>query len=125
MIHQIYPVKDNKIVIQLPKNLAISQAEVIVLPIVETEPNSLAGKDEVTAVLADFLSLDTFHFTPEEKQAYLLTSQILQQQKAANTVRIAGLFAGLVHSQDDFDAPLTDEDLFWGAGTDAYGMVES
>lgn len=122
MIHQIYPVKDNKIVIQLPRNLTISQAEVIVLPVIETETSS--SEDEVTAVLADFLNMDVSHFSPVEKQAYLRISQVLQQQKAENAPRVAGLFTGLVHVTDDFGAPLEDEDLFWGVDTNAYGIKE-
>lgn len=106
MIHQVYPVKDNKIIIQLPKNLMISQAEVIVLPVMETESNSLEAENDVTAVLTDFLNTDISHFTPEQKQAYLRTSQLLQQPKDENAPRVAGLFAGLGHISDDFDAPL-------------------
>jgi hypothetical protein len=123
MIHQIYPVKDNKIIIQLPENFAMSQAEVIVLPVIETEANSATGEDSSGTILADFLTMDTSHFTVEEKQAYLHISQILQQDRTADSPRIAGLFKGLVQIKDNFDDPLPDEDLFWGTDTDAYGIT--
>lgn len=46
----------------------------------------------------------------------------MQRGRQADEPRILGLFAGLAKVSDDFDAPLPDEDIFWGAETDENGV---
>ncbi len=128
ILHQIYPVKDQKIIVKLPDSFSAASAEVIVLPLVQTDlRNALqtVTGEERTEIIRQFLNRDTTNFTAEQKKAYQRICQRLQQSQTADSPRIAGLFAGLVQISDDFDAPLPDEELFWGKQTDEYGVTLS
>ena len=128
ILHQIYPVKGRKIIVELPESFSATSAEVIILPF--TQPDSrhtirAPANDEKTAVIHQFLTRDTTHFTAGQKEAYQRICQRLQQNQTADLPRLAGLFAGLIQVADDFDAPLPDEELFWGKQTDEYGVTLS
>lgn len=127
-LHQIYKVKNNKIVVYLPEDFSAEEVEVIILPVSEAGKQSAEvdiENNELTAVLDRFLKLDTAHFTDEQRQAYERTCQLLQHGRVSGEPRIAGLFSGLVQITDDFDAPLPDETLFWGANSDEYGLLNA
>ncbi|RME63062.1 MAG: hypothetical protein D6790_05345 [Caldilineae bacterium] len=42
--------------------------------------------------------------------------------RAPDEPRRLGVFAGLVKVAEDFDAPLPDEDAWWGASTNEWGI---
>ncbi|MEA3341973.1 MAG: hypothetical protein U9R15_18575, partial [Chloroflexota bacterium] len=76
---------------------------------------------EMTAV-RHFLTRDTSHLTAVQRRAYRRAHAIIRRGRRPDEPRILGLFAGLVQIADDFDAPLPDEDMFWGKSTNEYGM---
>jgi hypothetical protein len=127
ILHQNNPVKDPKIIVELPDTFPATSAEVIVVPWPQTQSPPLsaymADRDEQTAVIHQFLTRDTTQFTVEQKEIYQRICEMLQQKQLADTPRIAGLFAGFVLATDDFDDPLPDEELFWGHSTDEYGVT--
>lgn len=127
ILHQIYPVKDQKIVVNLPDSFSATSAEVIVLPLPQAQSPQILGqaidRSEQTAVIRQFLARDITQFTIEQKEAYHQICQMLQQKLMTDSPRIPGLFAGFVQVADDFDDPLPDEEMFWGFGTDEYGVT--
>ena len=92
----------------------------IILPaLVENTTQDDASDTVVNPLL---LSLDVSQLTKAQRRAYKRTQALLQRGRQADEPRILGLFAGLAQVSDDFDAPLPDEDIFWGAETDEYGV---
>ena len=119
-IRQIQQARDRKIVVQLPEDFPTDSVEIIILP--ATLELREAEIDNVPADIHQFLTRDTSHFTADQRQAYDRVCTAIRRGRNPNEPRILGLFAGLMQVTDDFDAPLPDEDLFWGEGTDEYGM---
>ncbi|MDQ4078481.1 MAG: hypothetical protein M3220_19830 [Chloroflexota bacterium] len=72
-----------------------------------------------------FLSRDVSSFTEQQREAYARVRSLILHGRSPNEPRILGLFEGLVEVADDFDAPLPDEEEFWGKGTDAYGLTQA
>ncbi len=120
-LHQIHKVKDGKIVVHLPAEFTANEVEVIITPVKETSSSTAYTAEE--DAIRRLLNLDTSHFTEAQKQAFERTCQLLQKKRGPDEPRIAGLFEGLIEIADDFDAPLPDEELFWGSETDEYGMT--
>jgi hypothetical protein len=73
-------------------------------------------------LIAPFLTLDISRFTPQQRQLYQQNCMLLSHERSPKEPRLLGLFSGLVTIADDFDAPLADEALFWGAETDEFGL---
>ena len=121
LMRQIYQVKNRQVTLTLPKDFSAQRVEVTVTP-VEEEKDVQEGK---TAVMHSFLSLDTSQFTAEQLRTYEETCARIQKNIADNKPYIDNLFTGLIHISDDFDAPLPDEYLFRGEGTDEYCMTIS
>lgn len=71
-----------------------------------------------------FLTLDSSQFSAAQRQAYEQACKTLKQGRSSGDPRILGLFTGLGQISDDFDAPLPDEDLFWGEASNANGFSE-
>lgn len=84
----------------------------------------LGDVDEVEAEIGRFLSQDVSQWTPEQQAAFARTKAMVLNGRQPDEPRILGLFAGLVEVSDDFDAPLPDEDSFWGVETDEYAMTK-
>lgn len=126
ILHQIYPVKDRKIIVELPDSFSAASVEVIVLPLSQPDSHDLfqaRTNEEKAEAVRQFLERDTTNFTAEQKEAYQQICYRLQQNQSDDSQRVAGLFAGLIQVADDFDAPLPDEALFWGERTDEYGVT--
>lgn len=116
-IRQIKVVKGRTVVVHLPDEFpATDQVEVIILP-----APSQAGGTLLDAV-EQFLTIDTSQFTEDQRRAYAQASVLVQKGRHLDEPRLLGLFAGLVQMADDFDAPLPDEELFWGRSTDEQGI---
>jgi hypothetical protein len=98
---------------------------------VETEapPSAAATADAPAAEMANafaaiarFLTLDEAQLPAAQRQAYAQAYERLKQGRSADEPRVLGLFDGLGQISDDFDAPLPDEDLFWGGASDSNGI---
>ncbi|HRJ44267.1 MAG TPA: hypothetical protein PL105_20410 [Caldilineaceae bacterium] len=111
-IRQIMQVVDRRVTIELPADFAGQQVEVIVQA---TQPPVNRGDSALDPALRSFLELDTSAYTPAQREAYARASKPLRRGRRPDEPRILGIFAGLVEVADDFDAPLPDEDLWWGA----------
>lgn len=118
-IRQIAQVVDRRVTIDLPASFAAEQVEVIVLPAEAAMNARVAFLDPA---VQEFLELDTSAFTPVQLDAYARASRLLRRGRRPDEPRIPGIFAGLVEVADDFDAPLEDEELWWGSETDEYGI---
>lgn len=125
-IRQIKTVKNRQVIVQLPEDFPLAdQVEVIILPVSpEKEMNAQQLEPEATetVVIRDFLAMDSAQFTPVQRQAYERIKLTLQTSHHPNKPRTLGLFEGLIQIADDFDAPLTDENQFWGDSTDESGI---
>jgi hypothetical protein len=77
------------------------------------------------AAIARFLTLDEAQLPAAQRQAYAQAYERLKQGRSADEPRILGLFDGLGQISDDFDAPLPDEDLFWGGLFVEQGLADS
>ena len=119
---QIQQALNRTVVVHLPEDFPTNQVEVIVLPASTYQPTNPEVTKEVANATHAFLTLDTSHFTVEQHKAYERACAIIQRGRQKNDPRIWGVFEGLIDVADDFDAPLPDEELFWGEGTDEYGM---
>lgn len=119
-LRQIRPVKNHTVTIKLPKDFPADQVEVIILP---APTNTFSPEAEADAAAASIhLSVDTSRLTEVQHRAYERMQTLLKQGRKPDEPRILGLFSGLVQISDDFDEPLPDEDLYWGEGTDEYGV---
>ena len=118
-IRQIAQVVDRRVTIDLPANFATDQVEVIILPVEEVMNGRVAS---LGPAVQEFLALDTSAFTPAQLDAYARASRLLRRGRRPDEPRILGIFAGLVEVADDFDAPMEDEELWWGSKTDEYGI---
>lgn len=118
-VRQYARVVDRQVTIELPADFAAEQVEVIVLPV---EQVSHSAEMQTDPAVAEFLALDTSAYSTSQLAAYERASALLRRGRASDEPRILGIFAGLVEVADDFDAPLADEDLWWGAETDEYGI---
>ena len=85
----------------------------------------LGDVEGVNAELGRFLAQDVSQWTTEQQQAYARTKKMIENGRRPDEPRILGLFSGLIEVSDDFDAPLPDEDSFWGEETDEYGMTKT
>jgi len=117
------------VVVHLPEDFPTDQVEVIVLPASTYQPANPQVTPEVANATHALLTLDTSHFTVEQHKAYERACAIIKRGRQKDEPRILpssgqawGVFEGLIEVADDFDAPLPDEGLFWGEGTDEYGM---
>ncbi len=119
-LRQIRPVKNHTVTIKLPLDFLADQVEVIILPAPAQTFSPEVDADAAAASLR--LSVDTSQLTKAQRRAYERTQALLQQGRQPNEPRLLGLFTGLVEISDDFDEPLPDEDLYWGEGTDEYGV---
>lgn len=127
-IRQIRKVRDRTLVIQLPDDFPAEDVEVIVVPVSESDTSVWVATDETSHLLtaiARFLTRDTSHLTETERRAYNHLRDVLKQGRHSHEPPILGLFADLVEIADDFEAPLPDEDLFWGQQTDEYGIAKN
>jgi len=118
-VRQIVQVVDRRITIDLPSDFAAERVEVIVLP---TEDAIVSAATSLDPSVGEFLALDTSAFNPTQMKAYERASMLLRRGRRPDEPRILGIFAGLVEVADDFDAPLPDEELWWGSETDEYGI---
>lgn len=120
-VHQIQQVKNRTVVVDLPQEFPLTNiVEVIILPATE-----LITESEATTEMAathHFLTMDTSHFTAVQRRAYDRAYAIIRRGRRPDEPRILGLFEGLVQIADDFDAPLPDENMFWGESTNECGM---
>lgn len=118
-IRQIVQVVDLRVTIELPADFAGQQVEVIVQA---TQPPVNGGDASLDPALRSFLELDTSAYTPAQREAYArVAAQIYRGHQPSEPYPL-GLFAGFVEISDDFDDPLPDEDLWYGAETDEYGI---
>ncbi len=117
-IRQIAQVVDRRVTINLPASFSAEQVEVIVLPVEATNRQATP----LDPAVQEFLELDTSAFTSVQLEAYARASRLLRRGRRPDEPRILGIFAGLVEVADDFDAPLEDEELWWGSETDEYGI---
>jgi len=124
-VRQFHTAENGMITIQLPADFPTNEVEVIVLPKQPTENGVYTEPDEGQAAIQQFLTMDTSHFTPEQRKAYERTCSLLRKGRKPDEPRILDLFAGLIEVAEDFDAPLSDDiiDLFYGSETDEYGMT--
>jgi len=121
-IRQVQRVRNHTVMVHLPKDFLTDRVEVIVLPAQPSSDELGATKaNQVSADVHRFLTMDTSRFTAVQRQAYNRACAIIRQGRNSDEPRILGLFAGLVQIADDFDAPLVNEGMFWGADTDEYG----
>ncbi|MGB0388773.1 MAG: hypothetical protein ACPGWR_28470 [Ardenticatenaceae bacterium] len=126
-IREIQQVPDRTVIVHLPDDFPSERVEVIVLPApplttkLPTKPKA-SNTIEVSDATHRFLTMDTSHFTVDQLQAYERACTIIKQGRRPDEPRIWGVFAGLIDIADDFDAPLPDQELFWGEGSDEYGM---
>ncbi|MBI3958120.1 MAG: hypothetical protein HY328_04865 [Chloroflexi bacterium] len=118
-IRQIAQVVGRRVTIDLPASFVAEQVEVIVLP---AEEAVLPQTEPLAPAVQEFLALDTTAFSPQQRAAYERASTLLRRGRRPDEPRILGIFAGLVEVADNFDAPLEDEELWWGSETDEYGM---
>lgn len=119
-LRQIRPVKNHTVTIKLPLDFLADQVEVIILPAPAQTFSPEVDADAAAASL--HLSVDTSRLTEVQHRAYERTQMLLKQGRKSDEPRILGLFSGLVQISDDFDEPLPDEDLYWGEGSDEYGV---
>lgn len=118
-IRQFAQVVDHRVTIDLPTDFVAEQVEVIILSAEEAESSP---SEPLHPSINRFLALDTSAFTPEQQAAYERTSTLLRRGRRPDEPRILGMFAGMVQVSDDFDAPLPDEELWYGSETDEYGI---
>lgn len=118
-IRQIAQVVDRRVTIDLPASFAAEQVEVIVLP---AEEAVLPLAKSLHPAVQEFLALDTSGFTPEQKMAHERVVAYIRRGRKKGESYPLGLFAGFVKVSEDFDAPLPDEDIWYGSETDEYGM---
>ena len=124
---QIKAVKNRQVVVQLPEDFPLTdRVEVIILPAPSLESEIVSAQQEPeeleTLVIPNFLAMDLAQFTSDQRQAYERLRKAIQTGPRPNEPRTLGLFEGLIQITEDFDAPLTDEDLFWGNSTDESGI---
>lgn len=118
-VRQFAKVVDHKVTVDLPVHFEARQVEIIVLPAEEAET---LQDEPLDPVIKEFLELDTSDFTPEQKEAYDRVVAYIGQGRKEGDPYPLGLFAGFGHVSEDFDAPLPDEDLWYGSETDEYGI---
>lgn len=121
-IRQIAQVVGHRVTIELPSDFAAKTVEVIVLSLEEATNGQATPLDPA---VQEFLELDTSAFTPQQLEAYERVVTHIHRERRADEPYPLGLFAGLVEITDDFDAPLLDEELWYGADTDEYGVSVS
>jgi hypothetical protein len=119
-VRQIQQVENGKVVVQLPADFSATRVEVIILPaesVSQTGSGSSPSEDEQgKAAIQHFLTMDTSHFTEEQRKAYERTAEILRKGRKPNEPRIPDLFAGLVQVASDFNEPLPDDLLRYFEG---------
>ncbi|MFH1636338.1 MAG: hypothetical protein ABIG63_20325 [Chloroflexota bacterium] len=122
-IRQIQQVRNHTVLVHLPEDFPAKSVEVIIFPTTELPIKSKKTKtDKVLAAVHHFFTMDTSQFTAAQRQTYDQACTIIRRGRDSGEPRILGLFAGLMQIADDFDAPLTDEDVFWGKSTNEYGI---
>ena len=122
-IRQIQQVHNHTVLVHLPTDFSTDRVEVIIFPIpLSTAKLPVKLGNEAPAGARRFLTMDTSQFTAVQRQAYNRACAIIRRGRSPDEPRILGLFAGLMEVADDFDAPLPDEEAFWGQGTDEFGM---
>ena len=121
-IREIQQVPDRTVIVHLPDDFPSDRVEVIVLPApsltakLPTKPKA-SNAIEASDATHRFLTIDTSHFTADQRRAYERACTIIKQGRRPDEPRIWGVFEGLIEIADDFDAPLPDQDLFWGERT--------
>lgn len=115
-IRQIKQVSNGSITVQVPHGFSANKVEVIVLPV---QPHDVESEfADLAALVESAMSVSG----PEQESALRSILEVIAKGRTADEPRILGLFEGLVQVSDDFDAPLSDEGVFWGAASDQYGV---
>jgi hypothetical protein len=92
----------------------------------EGGPGDAAERAEkvMKTAVDQFLIREITEIPTEQRQVYEQARPIVKKGRQPGEPRILGAFAGLITTSDDFDAPLPDEALFLGEGTDEYGLTQ-
>jgi hypothetical protein len=107
-IRQFAQVVDHRVTIDLPTDFVAQQVEVIVLSAEKAVDSRPSPHDPTVQA---FMKLDTSTYTPEQKAAYDRVVAYIRRGRKAGEPYPLGLFAGFVEVADDFDDPLSDEEL--------------
>lgn len=123
-VRQVVRVADNKIVLDL-YNFPSEYAEVIVLPSNATNwgANGEDASVELTTeqTIRAIQALDMSQMTYEQRAARERTLRLLAEKPQPGAPPRLGIFDGLVDIAEDFNDPLPDEEIYWGALSDEFG----
>jgi len=124
-VRRVLRVKDSKIVLDLP-DFPSEYAEIIVLPTLKPDQKTNGGialaQSESTQAINLIQAIDATHLTQKQMAARERTLALLAEKTLPGAPRRLGIFDGLVEIADDFNAPLPDEEIYWGSLTDEYGV---
>ena len=124
-VRQVVRVENQKILLDL-SDFPSEYAEEIVLPAKATDWGTNGGHALAESVTEQTIraiqALDASQMTDEQRAARERTLSLLAEKPQPGAPRRLGIFDGLVEIADDFNAPLPDEEIYWGSLTDEYGM---
>lgn len=108
----------------LPAKDKLQLAHWLLDSVLASEENAEIG-DGAEIDLRRFLSRDLNQIAVNYRPAYEQACRLIRQGRQSGEPRVLGVFKGLLQTSDDFDAPLPDEDLFWGKETDEFGLSQT